>query len=182
MKKSILVTLLTVLLICTACGQSSPEKALDNYLKEMISTAKCRKAIRTTFDLSAFLQKVEYDITGSTVNDDTAEVYITLSTPDLSGVLQELIVQAFASAFSGSDEADSDTIMQKVIDEKITSPDTAIVTKSVTVYMVKTEDAWVLAEEGNETFLSALMGGLVSNVYSADHFADVGKLVPARYN
>lgn len=66
--------------------------------------------------------------------------------------------------------------MQKVIDEKITSPDTAIVTKSVTVYMVKTEDAWVLAEEGNETFLSALMGGLVSNVYSADHFADVGKI------
>lgn len=73
MKKSILVTLLTVLLICTACGQSSPEKALDNYLKEMISTGQMPESNSDDFDLSAFLQKVEYDITGSTVNDDTAK-------------------------------------------------------------------------------------------------------------
>lgn len=163
MKKSILVPLLlAVLFVLTACGHPSPEKALDNYLKEAISTGQMPESDSDDLDLSAFLQKVEYDITGSTVTDDTAEVYITLSTPDLSGVMQELIAQAFASVFSGGDDADSDAMMQKVIDEKISSPSTAIVTKSVTVYMVKTEDAWLLAEEGNETFLSALMGGLVS--------------------
>lgn len=163
MKKSILAAIfLSILLGLTACGQPTPEKALDNYLKEIKSTGVMPEAQADDLDLSALAAKLEYDITGSTVTDDTAEVYVTITTPDLSDVMQELIVQAFSSVFSGGNDTDSDTMVQKVIDEKLASPDTAVITRSVTAYMTKTDDAWVLAEEGNEAFLSALVGGLVS--------------------
>ena len=151
-----------------ACG-NGPDKALDAKLA-LVKEGKFEEAallegrVFSNEDapmLEALYAKMNYVIGESKVDGETATVAVTITMVDLSAVLADYMKEALSHIVEGDWDADGSYFMEMLKAEDAPTKDFP-----VTVHMVKTEEAWELAEDGNDDLKDALTGGLISSLGS----------------
>ena len=167
MKKIATVILcFSLLALClTACGAQGPDKALGEKLA-MLKEGNFEQAEllegsafanEDTAMLTALYSKMDYTVGKAVENGDTATVEATVTMVDMSAALAAYMQEALAHMLEEDWDADGSRFT-----EIVSAEDAATKEFSVTVQMVKTEETWEIAEEGNDALMNALTGGLFS--------------------
>ncbi len=187
MFKTIPAALLTVAcaVALTACGGPSPEEAATAAVTETLDTFKNREgeawekfladaeSQESAADLIALgvdpeevldtlLDGFDYEINGTTVDDDTATVDVTLTSKQLSSVSDEDVQAAFAEVLSNPDlmSMSEEELQKEGVDlvmgliEDAPTGDT-----DVEIECSKDGDTWVIDEDFFDDQLSEAMFG-----------------------
>ncbi len=172
------------------------KKVVSSYIDNEIATVKNRQftgedaKLMTNFKavfgdqlykdflalLDGYNATIKYVFDGATINGDTAEVGVRLTSRDMDSAYREFLNAAdplsFAASITGMKVGE---YLEEMMTLYITSMgDTSIptVTNKVTVILTKSNGTWVLDEAKNEDFITALTGGLyVSLLPSSDEKA-----------
>ena len=159
---SLCIVMLALSLV--SCG-SGPDKALDAKLALLkegnFAEAGVLEDSAFANEDSAMLQalyaKMDYTIGEAKVDGETATVPVTIVMVDMSSVFAAYMKEALSHLTDPDWDEDGSYFMQMLQAEDAETKEF-----SVTVNMVKTEDAWEIAEEGNDELADALTGGLIS--------------------
>jgi hypothetical protein len=180
MKKIIaIILILTFVLIPVGCsGQSNPEDTVDNYFKAVkkfdLETMNSLMAepeednfeemLEEEGDMANYFmdyikdnaKKIEYEITNTETEEDTAKVDVKAEfvngSPLILKTFGELFTSLMAEAFSGNEMSDEEieTMIVEIMEEKSQEMETEFVENEVTVNLVNKDGSWYIEEVSDD--------------------------------
>jgi len=186
------LVLLLVLCVC-ACGASGPKEEeqvqavventmavfknpsqndLSEFLDEETASALGSYGVDMNEFLTAAFKHMSYTVNEVTVEEDTAQVAMTVTNVNLDTAMADALAEF--DTWTDTDEAvavykesGEQGLYQKLFEllyAKIDEMGDATTSTDVTLALQKQEDgSWDVTEEGNEAFYSALYGGATFN-------------------
>lgn len=186
------LVLLLVLCVC-ACGASGPKEEeqvqavventmavfknpsqndLSEFLDEETASALSSYGVDMNEFLTAAFKHMSYTVNEVTVEEDTAQVAMTVTNVNLDTAMADALAEF--DTWTDTDEAvavykesGEQGLYQKLFEllyAKIDEMGDATTSTDVTLALQKQEDgSWDVTEEGNEAFYSALYGGATFN-------------------
>lgn len=166
-----------------ACGNNSPEKALDTALANAQSgDASAFQSVILSDDESSLdsstdehdqemyltlFKKITYKIGKAEITDDTAKVPVTITTLDMKTIMTNYLTEAFSNLMNK--DFDGDTWIKNAM----VAEDAVTTTLTATVPMIKTDGVWKINNAEDVTgFANALTGGLYDYAQSiSDSFS-----------
>lgn len=154
--------LLLLAVLFVSCGGKSPSQVLTEELEALRKGEASASDGEMLTDADMEMQKIIYENMRYTVGEEkisgsTAAVAVEITVIDIKTVFSQYLAEAFTHAADENWDPDGEAMLGMMA-----SPDAPTVTKNVTVNMVKTDGEWVIDENGNDDFLDAISGGLLS--------------------
>jgi hypothetical protein len=180
MKKIVsIILILTFVLIPVGCSeQSNPEDTVDNYFKAVqkfdLETMNSLMAepeednfeemLDEEGDMASYFmdyikdnaKEIEYEITNTETEEDTAKVYVKTKfvngSPLILKTFGELFTNLMAEAFSGNEMSDEEIekMIVQIMEEKSQEIEIEFVESEVTVDLVKKDGNWYIEEVTDE--------------------------------
>lgn len=131
--------------------------------------------------LNSCFSQLEWKIAETKKDGDTAVVTVDITNKDFSNVMQEIfsemMAQAFASAFTGQEMTEEDTM--KLMKEKIDEV-TATTTNTEKINMVKEDGIWKFSD--SDELANMLLPGFSSGIESMQDSINDGYGLDSEYN
>jgi len=194
LKRTLTGVLVLLLALCVcACGASGPKEEeqvqavventmavfknpsqndLSEFLDEETASALSSYGVDMNEFLTAAFKHMSYTVNEVTVEEDTAQVAMTVTNVNLDTAMADALAEF--DTWTDTDEAvavykesGEQGLYQKLFEllyAKIDEMGDATTSTDVTLALQKQEDgSWDVTEEGNEAFYSALYGGATFN-------------------
>ena len=171
--KKVLSVLILILVIIVSCGG---KHITENYFEEMmVSLQKGNLSPlvgddkETEKNLKVLIngyKKITYKINKVTVNDNESILNVTMKSPVLTGVIQEVQKKSMQNAKnlmgkSGKElEEESKKMLSEVISQKLNSPDLKYNEETFDVIYTKKGNTWELNSEKNAKFQKVVTLGI----------------------
>lgn len=169
--KRLLAVGLVFALLCAGCGiQPEPQRALDRMLnaltdgkiskaekymvqgfKEEYSTRRAKKLYQAMF------HSLDYVVIKTTVEEDTAEIIVTVSMIDMATLVSDSSLSLLDQDLKGSL---SQKRLYTLLRKKIKAGEINFVTSTVGVRMVRQNGDWLVNLADSSDFTNAITGGL----------------------
>ena len=186
MKNKLITIIMAAIIVLTlaSCGaQNDPKSTVDAYMKacQKLDGEKMEEYFPgqgSAIDEEAygdsesdFFSRITYKLEDTAIDGDKATQKLQITTVDMATIMAEVISESATEMLShlGDSEFDSDTFINELLREKMSSPDAKLITTTVTVNLEKNADGkWIIsAPEQNIEFLNALSGGIVNSLTTA---------------
>ena len=194
LKRTLTGVLVLLLALCVcACGASGPKEEeqvqavvdntmavfknpsqndLSEFLDDETASALSSYGVDMNEFLTAAVKHMSYTVNEVTVEEDTAQVAMTVTNVNLDTAMADALAEF--DAWTDTDEAvavykesGEQGLYQKLFEllyAKMDEMADATTSADVTLYLQKQEDgSWDVTSEGNEAFYSALYGGATFN-------------------
>ena len=172
MKKVLSILILILVIIVSCGGKHITEKHFEEM---MVSLQKGNLSPlvgddkETEKNLKVLIngyKKITYKINKVTVNDNESILNVTMKSPALTGVMEEIQKKSMQNldklmGKSGKElEEESKKIFSEVISRKLNSPDLKYNEETFNVIYTKKGNTWEISPEKNEKLLKALTLGI----------------------
>lgn len=143
--KKILKFLITALMLLslTSCGVPESQKALDTYLKKIVTREMVNEKTDPQAELTKeILKKFEYKILKTNEKGDVSEIETKLKYPDLAAVSERYMSKILPLAFSGISTKELDSVSNEYFQEILNSQDLPYIEEKVVFYLIKKDNEW----------------------------------------
>lgn len=143
--KKILKFLITALMLLslTSCGVPESQKALDTYLKKIVTGEMVNEKTDPQAELTKeILKKFEYKILKTNEKGDVSEIETKLKYPDLAAVSERYMSKILPLAFSGISTKELDSVSNEYFQEILNSQDLPYIEEKVVFYLIKKDNEW----------------------------------------
>lgn len=115
--------------------------------------------------LNSVLQNIEFEnVTIQSSEDDKAIVTVSMTSLDCPSIMREVLSEtiktAYAAAYVGRDDMDTEEIFNTLTFDAFSSPDAPKTQTDITINLIKTNDGWKVV--GDLELADGLTGGLVT--------------------
>ena len=172
MKKILSVLILIFLTIVSCGGKHITQKDFENSMNALqkgdtsILAGNDSETAEAVKIFSDAYKKITYKINKVTVNDNESILNVTMKSPVLTGVIQEVQKKSMQNAKnlmgkSGKElEEESKKMLSEVISQKLNSPDLKYNEKTFDVIYTKKGNTWELNSEKNAKFQKVVTLGI----------------------
>ena len=172
MKKILSVLILIFLTIVSCGGKHITQKDFENSMNALqkgntsILAGNDSETAEAVKIFSDAYKKITYKINKVTVNDNESILNVTMKSPALTGVIEEIQKKSMQNldklmGKSGKElEEESKKIFSEVISQKLNSPDLKYNEETFDVIYTKKGNTWEISPEKNEKLLKALTLGI----------------------
>lgn len=168
MKKLLSLVLILCMLLCTACGTSTPTDALKADME--IAKSSPEEIIadigKTGFGedaTSALVEKIlnfDYEFIEEKIDGNTATVETTITTYPFGEIFKNVVADVFVEALSGKEMTNDEAakLMDQSLLDRLDEAEKSY-KSTVTFKLTKEDDNWIVQESNDMT--NALTGGLL---------------------
>ena len=178
MKKLLSLGLILCMLLCTACGTSTPRDALKADMEAAKSSPEeiIGDIGETGFGkeaTSALVDKVldfDYEVFDEKIDGNTATVETTITTYPFGEIFGNVVADLFAEALSGKEMTTEEAaqLMDQSLLDRLDEAEKSYKT-TVSITLIKEGDNWIVQE--SDEMSNALTGGLLDFISQSSNSA-----------
>ncbi|MCJ7855642.1 DUF5105 domain-containing protein [Lachnospiraceae bacterium NSJ-143] len=179
--RRVILFLISVLMILSSAGcgsakSASPESVVKSYF-EALKQSDFETASKYIDDEAAefsnnendeqtkeivakLIENLDYTISSSEKDGDTATVKATIKNISFSDVMTDFVGEAMTLAFSGLSEDEMDSKFMEILSSCFDKNKDNIVENDVDIKLEKTENGWIIISDNSLT--NAILGGMLS--------------------